>query len=147
MVLKPQGVRKKLQWHSGGRQMKKVVNPLLRAIKTAFKKWHFKKMCSYWTVFSFLCLWHQVAFVLSICITMFVYWYNQLHFFTHISYINFLGFFLTLYLFSLHHSILDLSCLNSIRPGCWSWPFKPWPHNTCLGTYMCIAASKSIIAS
>ena len=33
---------------------------------------------------TFLCLWHQVTFILSIHIIMCVHWYNQLHFFTHI---------------------------------------------------------------
>ena len=34
-------------------------------------------------------LWHQVAFILSIHITMFVHWYKQLHFYTHVYYISF----------------------------------------------------------
>ena len=39
--------------------------------------------------------------------------------FTHIFIILVFGFFLTLYLFTLHLSILDLLCLNCIHPGCW----------------------------
>ena len=38
--------------------------------------------------FNFLYLWHHVAFILSIHITMFVHWYNHLPFYTHFYYIN-----------------------------------------------------------
>ena len=32
--------------------------------------------------------------------------------------------FLSLYGFSLHLAILDLSCLNCVLPVCWHWPFS-----------------------
>ena len=46
-------------------------------------------------------------------------WY-KLHVMIYISF----GFFLSLWWCSIHHSILELSCLSCIPPCCWRWPFN-----------------------
>ena len=48
---------------------------------------------------TFFCLWHQVAFILSIHITMSVHWYNQLHF---------------LHTFIIYHYYQFIHCLDVI---------------------------------
>ena len=77
----------------------------------------------WWPLFLYL---HQQF---TVPIVIFVYWTQLLEYWTHDTdymlwiYIIF-RVFLSLWGFSLHHSILDLSCLNFVHPGCWRWQFN-----------------------